>query len=82
MGVTMELQGTFENGVVVLDDGAVLADGDRVEVRTLPQPVPAGSTLGERMAWLVGAASSLPADFSSEHDHYIHGTPRRKPLPS
>ena len=28
---------------------------------------------------LAGTAKNLPADFAEEHDHYIHGTPRRQP---
>lgn len=26
---------------------------------------------------LVGTAAGLPVDFAAEHDHYIHGTPKR-----
>ncbi|MDR3403660.1 MAG: hypothetical protein P4L99_14270 [Chthoniobacter sp.] len=26
---------------------------------------------------LVGSVDGLPEDFAAEHDHYIHGTPKR-----
>ncbi len=27
---------------------------------------------------LAGTVEGLPPDFADEHDHYIHGTPKRK----
>jgi len=35
------------------------------------------SNLRDRMQSMMVAVADLPADFSTEHDHYIHGTPRR-----
>ena len=35
------------------------------------------STLAERLLKFAGAAEGLPSDMSYNHDHYIHGTPRR-----
>ena len=34
-------------------------------------------TLAERDAAIIGIAEGLPPDLAAEHDHYIHGTPRR-----
>jgi hypothetical protein len=52
-------------------------DGTRLEI-TLPEP-PTKS--GEHpLAWMaeyVGCIKDLPEDFAAEHDHYIHGTPKR-----
>ena len=73
----MELHGTFENGVIVLDAGCELNQGDRVEILKVVEPENPKLTLRARMRWMVGAISDLPQDFSREHDHYIHGTARR-----
>jgi len=26
---------------------------------------------------IIGKAEGLPQDFAAEHDHYLHGTPKR-----
>lgn len=55
-------------------------DGTQVEV-TLPNEAPApsakGKTLAERYAKYVGIANDLPEDFAENHDHYLHGAPKR-----
>jgi hypothetical protein len=33
--------------------------------------------LAERYAAIIGIVPDLPADLSEQHDHYIHGAPRR-----
>jgi len=77
----MELEGTFRNGVIVPDEATGLQEGTRVRITvqetdgTKPKP----GTLGERLMVLAGIARGLPADMAEEHDHYIHGTPRRGP---
>ena len=57
--------------------GAAKAFLETLEARHAAEADPASSTLSDRLAWMVGSVSDLPADFSLEHDHYIHGTPRR-----
>ena len=79
----MSLEGTFLNGTVVFSDPPGIADGTVVEVSVKQilekvQPPP-GSTLGQRLMKLAGIANGLPEDMAEEHDHYIHGTPRRTP---
>ncbi len=32
---------------------------------------------GEAMAEFAGVVQELPADYASNHDHYLHGTPKR-----
>ena len=72
----MNLEGTIQNGVVVLDDGLQLPDGTRVEVIVrVPSAKPA--TLRERLLKLAGTVDDLPADMARNHDHYIHGSPKR-----
>jgi hypothetical protein len=32
---------------------------------------------GEAMAEFAGVVQELPADYARNHDHYLHGTPKR-----
>jgi hypothetical protein len=70
----MTLTGVVQNGKIELDGGTTLPDGTRVKV----VPEPAQPTLLGLLD-LAGQLDDLPADFSAEHDHYIHGAPRRTP---
>ena len=71
----MTYRGHVENGVVVLDDPASLPDG--VKVRVEPEESGREQTLAERLKDVVGILRGLPSDFAAQHDHYIHGTPKR-----
>ncbi len=42
-----------------------------------PDPGNAASPLGEALMQLAGTAVGLPQDMAEQHDHYIHGTPKR-----
>jgi hypothetical protein len=72
----MNREGTVVNGVVVLDPGPGLPDGTRVEL-TVKRESAAPSALGQRLLKLAGIAKGLPSDLAEQHDHYIHGTPKR-----
>ena len=65
----------MSNGTIVLDEPLPLPDGTRVEVEVKPadgkQP-----TLAFLLKY-AGCMSDLPPDFAEQHDHYIHGTPKR-----
>jgi hypothetical protein len=69
----MAIQGTVLNGVVVPDNGQSLPEGARVEIVLADEAKP--TLIG--LLKFAGALSDLPADFAAEHDHYIHGTPKR-----
>jgi hypothetical protein len=71
----MELEGVVQNGVVVPDNGAVLAEGARVRIIVPPAENP--KPFGERFAQFKGAVPGLPADLAEQHDHYRLGTPKR-----
>jgi hypothetical protein len=78
----MVVKGTMTNGVVVLDPGARIPDGTRVDVTilTVPEagePGTAASPLGQRLMQLAGTADDLPPDTAAQHDHYLHGQPKR-----
>ena len=72
----MVLQGTLTNGVVVLDQPAQLPEGTRVAVVVEEHAADDKPTLLGLLK-LAGTAKDLPADFAAQHDHYIHGTPKR-----
>jgi hypothetical protein len=72
----MMLEGTVINGVVVLDEHEKLADGTRVEV-IVKEAEEKKPTLSERLLRHAGTVPDLPADMAEQHDHYIHGTPKR-----
>src|SRR5262245_38424999 len=75
-GSAMSFHGTVQNGVVVLDEQQQLPDGTRVEVIVHDSPVKQ-PTLRERLAKLAGTVDDLPEDMARNHDHYIHGAPKK-----
>ena len=78
----MLLEGTVHEGAILLDSPAKLPEGARVEieVKTVTDGIPsAGETQPTllNLLKLAGIAKDLPEDFAAQHDHYIHGTPKR-----
>ena len=70
----MTYRGHVENGVVVLEQPGVLADGTQVRVE--PEAPPKARTLSERLRGVIGIAKGLPPDLAENHDHYLHGGPK------
>lgn len=76
----MTLDGSVRNGVIVLDNGHQLAEGTRVQV-VVEQAIfessqPTKLTLSGLLE-IAGSVKNLPPDFAAQHDHYLHGTPKR-----
>ena len=71
----MVYRGYVKGGVVVLDPKVELPEG--IEVRVEPLPPPSGKTLAERLGDLIGSVPDLPPDMAEQHDHYLHGAPKR-----
>ena len=71
----MSYEGEVRNGVVVLDEGATLTEGTRVRVEPVAEP--SRPTLAERMKNVIGILEGLPPDFALNHDHYLHGQPKK-----
>jgi len=71
----MSYRGEVKNGVVVLEPGAALQEGTQVDVEPVAPLIVA--TLAERLQAVVGRASGLPVDLAAQHDHYLHGQPKR-----
>ena len=71
----MAYRGHIEGGVVVLDDGISLPDGTVVAIEPIESV--RMMTLAERYRDIIGIAPGLPPDMAENHDHYLHGTPKR-----
>lgn len=52
------------------------AEPRRRPVSAAKQKLP---TLAEVFAPLIGKAVGLPSDLAENHDHYLHGTAKRRP---
>jgi hypothetical protein len=50
----------------------------KAKVEELVPPAPPGSLWNLLSKW-AGKAEGLPADLAENHDHYLHGAPKRKP---
>ena len=70
----MQYEGHVAGGVIVLDDKSELPEGTRVQIVLIEPQEP---TLAEKFRNVIGKASSLPEDMAAQHDHYIHGSPKR-----
>ncbi len=81
----MRYLGHVKNGVIVLDGEMPIPDGTAVTVEALVAPGSEGEedsqapTLAELFAPFIGVIKDLPEDFAINHDHYIHGTPKKYP---
>jgi hypothetical protein len=72
----MSYTGTVERGVVKLPPEADLADGTKVRIEPI-EPAQDRNELTRRLRAIAATMPDLPADWAEEHDHYIHGTPKR-----
>ena len=72
----MSFTGTVERGVVKLPPEMVLPDGTQV----LIEPIEPGLDrrhLVEKLRAIAQRMPELPEDWAAQHDHYIHGTPKK-----
>jgi hypothetical protein len=68
-------RGYFKGGVVVFDRRIELPEG--IEVKVEPVGPQERKTLAEQLGDLVGSVPDLPSDMAEQHDHYLHGAPKR-----
>lgn len=68
--------GIVKNGVVMLPPASDLAEGSEVTVEPIPSAAQPPS-LYETLKPFIGIFKDLPADFAENHDHYLHGAPKR-----
>ena len=79
----MTYRGRVKNGVVVLESGVRLREG--MDVRVQPVGETEGMVEGSQEAQQLregllafsGVIKEGPSDLARNHDHYLHGTPRR-----
>ncbi len=72
----MTYRGRVQGGVVVLEPGLQLPEGTEVRL----EPVSASDDLErlrEGLLELAGTVTDTPADLAEQHDHYIHGSPKK-----
>jgi hypothetical protein len=78
----MKYKGHVKNGVVLLDDPLDLPDGSpvlvlRLSTEGLGDTDSGTKTLFEAMEPFMGVAEGLPEDMAMNHDHYLHGVPKK-----
>ena len=79
----MTFRGHIKNGCVVLDEPVTLPEGAAVRVALTSEspetlgPDENGETLAQRMLKFAGIVRGLPSDLALNHDHYLHGMPKR-----
>lgn len=79
----MTYRGRIKNGVVVLEPGVRLREGMDVRVEPVEETKGAAEgSLGPRqlregLLSFSGVIKEGPSDLARDHDHYLHGTPRR-----
>jgi hypothetical protein len=74
--MTMTYKGHVENGVVVLDGPDSLPDGTEVRIEPV-EPRDAYRSLREGLRKFAGIVKGMPKDMARNHDHYLHGAPRK-----
>ena len=73
----MTIIARVHNHSIALPADLPVAEGAEVQVTVPEPPVKAGENALAWMEEFVGCLKDLPEDFAAEHDHYIHGTPKR-----
>jgi hypothetical protein len=68
----MMYRGHIKNGVAVLDGDVKLPEGTAVVI----QPA-AVQSAADVLRDVTGKGKNLPDDGSTQHDHYIYGSPKR-----
>ena len=71
----MTYRGHIRNGQVVLDEQVDLPEGAEVRIEVQDNGHP-GRTIWDKLLEMAGTVEG-PEDWASNHDHYIHGTPKR-----
>jgi hypothetical protein len=85
----MTYRGTVKGGVVILKDANLLPDGTEVTVAPVDDgkiparkgPKSQRSVRGKMLEFGKSAEAKpcdLPADLAANHDHYLHGLPKRR----
>jgi hypothetical protein len=76
----MTYRGHVKNGQIALDEPVQLPEGAQVNVEVVENgqaaPSEGAPTIWEKLLEIAGTVEG-PEDWAENHDHYIHGTPKR-----
>jgi hypothetical protein len=79
----MMYRGRVANGVIVLEPGVRLPEGMEVrvepveEIERVAESPQESRQLREGLLAFSGVIKEGPSDLARNHDHYLHGAPRR-----
>jgi hypothetical protein len=85
--ISMTFKGKVQNGVIQVEGGVRLPEGAEVQIELADGVEPATEksgepTIGQKLAalgrWAETQPTDLPEDLAINHDHYLHGTPKRQ----
>ncbi len=71
----MTYSGHVKNGQIALDEPAPLPEGAKVNVEVV-EGGEVKPTIWDKLRSIAGTVEG-PEDWAQNHDHYIHGTPKR-----
>jgi hypothetical protein len=77
----MTYRGKVQGGVIVIDGQDRPPEGAVVSVSVVEPPAtsdPTAPTWAEVFKDVIGKAQGLPADSSTNHDHYLYGVRKRR----
>ncbi|HZZ29468.1 MAG TPA: hypothetical protein VFE46_15830 [Pirellulales bacterium] len=83
----MTYKGKVQNGVIQVEGGVRLPEGAEVQIELADGVEPTAEktgepTIGQKLAALARKFESLPCDLPDDlamnHDHYLHGQPKRQ----
>jgi hypothetical protein len=79
----MTINGHVQGGQIVLDESVPLIEGMKVRVELVESAAnetveeAETPTLYERHKSFIGIVEDLPSDLARNHDHYLHGQPKK-----
>jgi hypothetical protein len=73
----MIVEGTVQNGVAVPTGGELLPEGAAVTIIVRAPAQRSNGALRDLLLEFAGSIVGLPSDMAAQHDHYLHGRPKR-----
>jgi hypothetical protein len=75
----MTYMGRVEKGVIVIDGDEKPDEGTVVRIEEVePKKIDNDRSIWDALKEFDGKAVGLPPDMADNHDHYIHGTSKRR----
>jgi hypothetical protein len=73
----MVVAGRVQNGVAVPAAGQSLPEGAEVTIVVQTGSETENGSLRDLLLEFAGTIDGLPADMAEQHDHYLHGRPKK-----